>query len=117
MYRVIVIIVGFVLIGFVYNWFLIFYKVLSSGISGIVMIIGILMFVSMGIMNFLLNLFFLIIGFMKLGKWFVLYMLLFVVVLLIVLYVIFLRVVSIDFILLVVFGGVLIGIGVGFVFC
>jgi uncharacterized membrane-anchored protein YitT (DUF2179 family) len=115
-YRAIAIIAGSVLIGFAYNWFLIPHKVLSSGISGIAMIIGILTPASTGTMNFLLNLPLLIIGFMKLGKRFVLHTLLSVVALSIALYVIPLRAVSTDPILSAVFGGVLTGIGVGFVF-
>ncbi|MFC3885395.1 YitT family protein [Bacillus songklensis] len=116
MYRLLVIIAGSVLIGFAYNCFLIPHKVLSSGISGIAMIIGILTPLSTGTMNFLLNLPLLIIGFMKLGRRFVLYTLLSVVVLSIALYIIPLRPISTDPILSSVFGGVLTGIGVGMVF-
>src|SRR6478736_5628812 len=106
MYRAIAIIAGSVLIGFAYKWFLIPHKVLSSGISGIAMMIGILTPARTGRM----------IVFMKLGKRFFLHTLLSVVALSIALYVIPLRAVSTDPILSAVFGGVLTGIGVGFVF-
>ncbi|MDQ0246899.1 uncharacterized membrane-anchored protein YitT (DUF2179 family) [Bacillus fengqiuensis] len=116
MQRIFIIIIGSIIIGFAYNLFLIPHKVLSSGISGIAMIIGILTPFNTGLMNFLLNFPLVVIGFMKLGKRFVAYTLLSIVVLSVALYIIPIKAVSTDPILSAVFGGVLTGIGVGLVF-
>ncbi|UNL83627.1 YitT family protein [Priestia koreensis] len=107
--------VGSLIIAVAYNWFLIPHNILSSGISGIAMIIGILSPLDTGLMNFLLNLPLLIIGYIKLGRDFILYSILSVVVLSIALYVIPIQAVAHDVIISSVFGGVLTGIGVGIV--
>ena len=116
MYKILVVIAGSILVGFAYNFFLIPHHILSSGLSGIAIMLGLITPINTGILNLLLNLPLLIIGLLKLGKRFILYTILSVVTLSVSLYVIPVKEISSEPILSSLFGGVLTGIGIGFIF-
>lgn len=116
MYKVLAIIFGSIIVGVAYNMFLIPHKILSSGLSGIAIMLGIISPFNTGILNFLLNLPLLILGVLKLGKQFISYTILSVVVLSISLYVIPIQAISTEPILSSLFGGVLTGAGIGIIF-
>lgn len=116
MRNIITIIFGSVLIGFAYNFLLIPHKILSGGLSGIAMMLGIITPLNTGLLNFVLNLPLLIIGYFKLGKRFIGYTILSVIVLSISLYIIPVYELSNDPILASLFGGVIAGVGVGIIF-
>lgn len=116
MRNIITIIIGSVLIGFAYNFLLIPHKILSGGLSGIAMMLGIITPLNTGLLNFVLNLPLLIIGYLKLGRRFIGYTILSVVVLSVSLYIIPVYEWSNDPILASLFGGVIAGVGVGIIF-
>ncbi|WP_026694715.1 YitT family protein [Peribacillus kribbensis] len=116
MSRILQIILGSIIIGFAYNFFLIPHKVLSSGLAGIAILLGIITPFGTGIINLLLNLPLLILGVMKLGKKFISYTIISVVVLTLSLYVIPVITISSEPILSSVFGGALTGLGIGLIF-
>lgn len=116
MLRIITILVSSILVAISYNMFLLPHKILSSGITGISMMIGLLTPLNTGVVNFILNLPLLIIGYIKLGKRFIIYSILSVTVTSLAMIYIPIQPVSSDPILSTIFGGVLSGIGVGLVF-
>lgn len=116
MNKILAIIIGSIIVGVAYNMFLIPHKILSSGLSGIAIMLGIISPFNTGILNFLLNLPLLILGVLKLGKQFISYTILSVVVLSISLYVIPIHAISTEPILSSLFGGVLTGAGIGIIF-
>ncbi|RFU66331.1 YitT family protein [Peribacillus saganii] len=116
MYRILIVIIGSVIVGIAYNLFLIPHKILSSGLSGIAIMLGIITPVNTGILNFLLNLPLLILGVLYLGKRFISYTILSVVVLSVSLYIVPVIPISSEPILSSLFGGVLTGIGIGLIF-
>lgn len=116
MYKVLAIVLGSIVVGVAYNMFLIPHKILSSGLSGIAIMLGIVTPLNTGILNFLLNLPLLIVGVLKLGKQFISYTILSVVVLSISLYLIPIQAISTEPILSSLFGGVLTGAGIGIIF-
>lgn len=116
MYRLLTIIIGSVIVGTAYNLFLIPHQILSSGLSGIAIMLGIITPVNTGVLNFVLNLPLLIIGVYKLGKTFIGYTIVSVIVLSVSLYVIPVQAISSEPILSSLFGGVITGIGIGLIF-
>jgi uncharacterized membrane-anchored protein YitT (DUF2179 family) len=114
--RILIVFLASILIAFAYNALLLPHKVLSSGISGIAMMVGLLTPVNTGIVNLALNLPLLIIGFLKLGKRFMFYTIFSVAVTSVALLYIPIRPLVTDPILSSVFGGVLVGVGTGFIF-
>ncbi|MDF2903729.1 MAG: hypothetical protein K0S25_1367 [Bacillus sp. (in: firmicutes)] len=116
MYRILIIIIGSIIIGAAYNLFLVPHHILSAGISGIAILLGIVTPMNSGILNFLLNLPLLIIGMYKLGKKFIGYTILSVVFLSASLYFIPVTALTSEPILSSLFGGVIAGIGIGLVF-
>ncbi|MGE6260731.1 YitT family protein [Heyndrickxia sporothermodurans] len=116
MNRIITIIIGSLLVSVAYNLFLIPHEILSSGLSGIAIMLGLITPFNTGVLNFLLNLPLLIIGVFKLGKRFILYTILSVVIISLGLYIVPIKQVSTEPILSSLFGGVLTGIGVGLIF-
>lgn len=116
MNKVLAIIIGSIIVGVAYNMFLIPHKILSSGLSGIAIMLGIVTPLNTGILNFLLNLPLLILGVLKLGKQFIRYTILSVVVLSVSLYLIPIQAISTEPILSSLFGGVLTGVGIGIIF-
>nr|WP_263326208.1 YitT family protein [Neobacillus sp. Marseille-Q6967] len=114
--RVLGIILGSLIVVIAFNLFLIPHEVLSSGLSGISMIVGMITPIDTGVANFLLNFPLLVIGYKKLGKKFILYSIFSVMIISIGLYVVPVHAIAGDKILSSIFGGALTGLGVGFVF-
>ncbi|WP_059170570.1 YitT family protein [Bacillus sp. FJAT-27445] len=107
--------IGSVIIAAAFNCFLIPHEVLSSGISGLSMMVGMLTPLDTGIANFLLNLPLLVLGYMKLGKKFIVNTILSVVLISIGLSIIPVHEVASNSILSSIFGGALAGVGMGLV--
>jgi uncharacterized membrane-anchored protein YitT (DUF2179 family) len=99
-----------------YNSFLLPHKVLSSGVTGIAMIIGLLTPINTGIINLALNIPLFVIGSYKLGKKFMFYTIFSVAVTSIAMVYIPVKPLSTDPILSTVFGGVLAGVSYGLIF-
>lgn len=116
MNKIITIIIGSLLVSVAYNFFLIPNEILSSGLSGIAIMLGLITPINTGILNFILNLPLLIVGVFKLGKSFIVYTILSVVMISIGLYMVPIIQVSTEPILSSLFGGVLTGIGIGLIF-
>ncbi|MFZ7946585.1 YitT family protein [Bacillus sp. S3] len=109
-------ILGSLIIVTGFNLFLIPHQVLSSGLSGISMLFGMITPINTGVANFLLNLPLLIIGYKMLGKRFIMNTILSVIIISFGLYLVPVYEVAKDTILSSIFGGALTGIGVGIVF-
>lgn len=116
MKNILMIIIGSSLVGFAYNWLLIPHSILSSGLSGIAIMLGLIYPFDTGILNFLLNLPLLILGVMKLGKRFVGYTILSVVAVSASLYLVPQMELTHEPLLAALFGGVITGVGIGIVF-
>jgi uncharacterized membrane-anchored protein YitT (DUF2179 family) len=116
MARMIFIFLFSVLLAFAYNQFLLPHQILSGGISGIAMIIGLLTPMNTGIANLILNIPIFIVGYIKLGKKFILYSIFSVAVASIALIYIPVAAFSQDPVLSSIFGGVLAGVAAGFIF-
>lgn len=116
MVRFLGVIIGSIIIAVAFNLFLIPHKILSSGIGGIAIILGIVTPVNTGIINFVLNLPILILGYIGLGKKVIFNTVVSVVVLSVALYYVPVKVVTTDPLLSSIFGGVIAGAGIGLVF-
>ncbi|WP_042355462.1 YitT family protein [Bacillus rubiinfantis] len=103
-----------VVVGF--NLFLIPHEVLSSGLSGISMILGMITPLNTGVANFCLNFPLLIIGYKLLGKKFIINSIISVIIISVGLYVVPVYPIANDTILSSIFGGALAGLGIGIVF-
>jgi uncharacterized membrane-anchored protein YitT (DUF2179 family) len=109
-------ILGSLIIVVAFNLFLIPHEVLSSGLSGISMILGIITPLNTGLANFLLNFPLLIIGYKILGRKFIMNSIFSVLIISLGLYLIPVYAIAGDTILSSIFGGALTGLGVGIVF-
>ncbi|HDX9627544.1 TPA: YitT family protein [Bacillus cereus] len=116
MVRFLGVIIGSIIIAIAFNLFLIPHKILSSGIGGIAIILGIVTPVNTGIINFVLNLPILILGYIGLGKKVIFNTVISVIVLSVALYYVPVKVVATDALLSSIFGGVIAGAGIGLVF-
>ncbi len=116
MVRFLGVIIGSIIIAIAFNLFLIPHKILSSGIGGIAIILGIVTPVNTGIINFILNLPILILGYIGLGKKVIFNTVISVIVLSVALYYVPVKVVATDPLLSSIFGGVIAGAGIGLVF-
>lgn len=114
--RIISIILSSVLVGFSLNMFLLPHKILSAGFSGIAMIIGILTPLNTGLVLLILNIPVLIVGYIKLGKRFMVYTIISVLLTAVSMQYIPVKAITTDPILASIFGGVINGIGVGLIF-
>ncbi len=114
--RIFGIFIGSIIVVIAFNLFLIPHAVLSSGLSGISMVLGMITPINTGAANFLLNLPLLIIGYLKLGKKFILNTIFSVLIISIGLYLIPVYAIARDAILSSIFGGALAGLGIGIVF-
>ncbi|HZG70977.1 MAG TPA: YitT family protein [Chondromyces sp.] len=110
------ILLGSVIIAIAFNFFLIPHEILSSGVSGISMIVGIVTPINTGIANFVINLPLLILGYMKLGRRFICYTIFSVIIVSAGLYLLPVEALSANAMLSSVFGGALTGLGVGMIF-
>lgn len=116
MRNIVVITLSSILVAFAYNFLLIPHEILSGGLSGIAIMLGIITPLNTGVINLLLNLPLLILGVLKLGKRFIGYTILSVVVLSASLYIIPIHKATQDPILASLFGGVIVGLGMGMIF-
>ncbi|EKN65319.1 hypothetical protein BABA_21026 [Neobacillus bataviensis LMG 21833] len=114
--RFIGLILGSLIVVVGFNLFLIPHQVLSSGLSGISMMFGMISPINTGLANFLLNFPLLIIGYKMLGKKFIMNSIFSVFIISLGLYLVPVHEIAKDTILSSIFGGALTGIGVGIVF-
>lgn len=70
-YRLLVIFIASIILGFAFNMFLLPHEILTGGVTGLAMVFGLLSPINTGIWLVLLNIPILIIGWMKLGKVFI----------------------------------------------
>ena len=113
--HLIIIIFGSLMISAGFNLFFIPHSILSSGLSGIAILLGLITPFDTGLLNFALNLPLLIIGMFKLGKRFIFFTIISVLVTSIALYIIPVIKVASDPLLSSIFGGVIGGVGVGII--
>lgn len=116
MFRLVIIFFASLLLAFAFNQFLIPNKILSGGISGIGMIIGLTTALNTGMAILALNVPIFIVGFMKLGKRFIAYSVFSVFVTTVAMQYIPQKPITTEPLLASVFGGVLVGIAVGAIF-
>lgn len=116
MIRILAVIVGSMIVGVAFNLFLIPHHILSAGLSGLAILLGIITPLNTGILNFVMNLPLLIIGYYHLGRQFIGYTILSVSVISVSLFFIPVIPISSEPILSSLFGGVISGIGIGIVF-
>jgi uncharacterized membrane-anchored protein YitT (DUF2179 family) len=110
------IIIGSLITAVGFNLFLIPHEILSSGLSGVSMIVGMLTPMNTGVANFLLNLPLLIIGYYKLGRKFILLTILAVTMISLGLYVVPVVEIAHEMVLSAIFGGAVVGLGIGLIF-
>ncbi|WP_138416755.1 YitT family protein [Aquibacillus sediminis] len=108
-----IVIIGAIIIAFAFNFFLVPYGILSSGVSGIAILLGLITPFDVGLMNFVLNLPLIILGFVKLGKTITINTIGFVIALSLFLYVFPVVAITDNILLSTIFGGVISGIGIG----
>lgn len=113
--KYLIVVVGSLIVAFAFNLFLVPYGILSSGISGIAILIGLITPFDIGLMNLLLNLPLLILGYFKLGKLITLNTLICVLSLSVFLNLLPVVPVTDNILLSTVFGGIIGGIGVGLI--
>src|SRR3954447_4338737 len=63
-----IVVIGSLIVAFAFNCFLVPFGILSSGISGIAILLGLLTPFNTGLLNLVLNIPLLILGYYKLGK-------------------------------------------------
>ncbi|MTD30610.1 YitT family protein [Planomicrobium sp. YIM 101495] len=114
-YGSLVIFAGSLLLAVAFNMFLLPHEMLSGGVTGIAMIFGLLTSTNSGYWLIVLNIPIVILAWMKLGKRFVLNSIFSVLVTSIAMLYIPVETVTDDALLSAVFGGVLVGVGVGFI--
>lgn len=110
-----IVIAGSFVIAFAFNAFLVPHEILSSGISGIAILLGLITPFDTGILNFVMNVPLLILGYYKLGKEITLNTLVCVLSLSIFLYVIPAESISDNVLLSAIFGGAIGGLGIGLI--
>ncbi len=109
------VIIGSLIIAFAFNFFLVPFEILSSGISGVAILIGILTPFNIGILNFILNIPLLILGYYKLGREITINTLVCVITLSFFLYILPVVYLTDNILLAAIFGGVISGIGIGMI--
>jgi uncharacterized membrane-anchored protein YitT (DUF2179 family) len=110
-----IVVVGSLIIAFGFNLFLVPQGILSGGISGIAILLGIITPFDTGSLNFVLNLPLLVLGYFKLGKKITISTLLCVFSLSVFLYVLPVVAVTDNMLLSTIFGGIISGMGVGII--
>lgn len=113
--KYVIAIIGSLIVAFAFNLFLVPYSILSGGISGIAILIGLVTPFNIGVMNFLLNVPLLILGYYKLGKTITINTLIVVLSLSLFLYLLPVVPVTDNILLSTIFGGIISGIGVGLI--
>jgi uncharacterized membrane-anchored protein YitT (DUF2179 family) len=110
-----IIVLSSILLGFAFNVFLLPHEVLTGGVTGIAMIFGLLTPLNTGIWIIVLNIPVIIIGWMKLGKEFIINSIISVAVTSVSMLYIPIVMVTEDALLSSVWGGILTGIGIGLI--
>ncbi|WP_047983849.1 YitT family protein [Ornithinibacillus californiensis] len=110
-----IVIIGSLIIAFAFNFFLVPYSILSSGISGIAILLGLITPFDTGLLNLVLNLPLIILSYFKLGKEITVNTLICVVSLSLFLYLLPVLQVTDNVLLSTIFGGVISGIGIGLI--
>jgi len=110
-----IVIVGSLIVAFAFNFFLVPYGILSSGISGVAILLGLITPFNTGLLNLVLNLPLVVLGYYKLGKTITINTLICVVSLSAFLYVLPIVQVTDNILLSTVFGGVIGGLGIGLI--
>ncbi|KXH80617.1 YitT family protein [Sporosarcina sp. HYO08] len=110
-----IVILGSLVVAFAFNFFLVPYGILSSGISGIAILIGLVTPFNIGLMNLLLNIPLLILGYYKLGKTITINTLVCVLSLSIFLYALPAVPLTDNILLSCIFGGIIGGFGIGMI--
>jgi len=110
-----IVIAGSLIVAFAFNFFLVPYGILSSGLSGIAILIGLITPFDIGLMNFLLNIPLIILGYIKLGREITINTLVCVVSLSIFLHLLPVIALTDNILLSTIFGGVIGGIGIGII--
>ena len=110
-----IVVAGSLVIAFAFNFFLVPHGILSSGISGIAILLGIITPFDTGLLNLVLNLPLLLLGYIKLGKKITINTMVCVVSLSLFLYLLPAITVTDNMLLSSIFGGVIGGIGIGIV--
>ena len=111
----VIIVIGSLIVAFAFNFFLVPYGILSSGISGIAILVGLVTPFNTGLLNLLFNLPLVVLGYFKLGKNITINTMICVVSLSVFLYLLPVVQVTDNILLSTVFGGALGGIGVGLI--
>lgn len=109
------VILGSLIIAMGFNFFLVPYGILSSGVSGLAILIGLLTPVNIGLINLVLNIPLLVLGYYKLGKEITVNTITCVISLSIFLYLIPVTTVADNILLSSIFGGVIGGLGIGLI--
>ncbi|RKQ32927.1 YitT family protein [Oceanobacillus halophilus] len=110
-----IVIIGSLIIAFAFNFFLVPYEILSSGLSGIAILLGLITPFDIGMLNFVLNLPVLILGYIKLGREITWNTLICVLSLSVFLYILPVTTVTDSILLSAIFGGVIGGVGIGLI--
>lgn len=110
-----IVIAGSLIVAFAFNFFLVPYGILSSGISGVAILLGLITPFNTGLLNLVLNLPLVILGYYKLGKTITINTMICVVSLSAFLYLLPVVEVTDNILLSTVFGGVIGGIGIGLI--
>ncbi|MCU9612005.1 YitT family protein [Caldibacillus lycopersici] len=111
----VIVVGGSLIVAFAFNFFLIPFGILSSGISGIAILFGLITPVSIGLLNFLFNLPLVILGYYKLGKEITINTLISIVSLSIFMYILPVMPITDNILLSTIFGGVISGVGIGII--
>lgn len=111
----VIIVIGSLIVAIAFNFFLVPYGILSSGISGIAILVGLVTPFNTGLLNLLFNLPLVVLGYFKLGKTITINTMICVVSLSVFLYLLPVVQVTDNILLSTVFGGALGGIGVGLI--
>ena len=110
-----IVILGSFIVAFAFNNFLVPYGILSSGLGGVAILIGLVTPINIGLMNLLLNLPLLILGYYKLGKTLIINTIICVISLSFFLDLLPSTPLTDNILLSTIFGGVISGIGIGMI--
>ncbi|MEK4485888.1 YitT family protein [Psychrobacillus sp. FSL H8-0484] len=110
-----IVVAGSLIVAFAFNYFLVPHGILSSGISGIAILLGIITPFNTGLLNLVLNLPLLVLGYFKLGKRITINTLICVISLSAFLSILPAEAITDNVLLSSIFGGIIGGIGIGLI--
>ncbi|WP_407271366.1 YitT family protein [Radiobacillus sp. PE A8.2] len=111
----VIIIIGSFIVAIGFNFFLVPYGILSSGVSGIAILIGLITPLDIGLLNLVLNIPLLILGYYKLGKVITINTMTCVISLSVFLYALPIVTITDNILLSTIFGGIIGGAGIGLI--